>query len=103
MCIQQNQVDVAMPFPDSAPRIPEGTRIYAIGDVHGRADPLEALLAEIDGRIGAAPVVLPEAPEPGADRYLAVVAEGGRRRHSLARLAEEEPTRGRPGRLHVRQ
>lgn len=48
MCIQQNQVDVAMPFPDSAPRIPEGTRIYAIGDVHGRADLLEALLAEID-------------------------------------------------------
>tara|TARA_R110002020_G_scaffold16871_103_gene59925 strand:+ start:284 stop:1018 length:735 start_codon:yes stop_codon:yes gene_type:complete len=37
-----------MPFPDTAPRVPEGTRIYAIGDVHGRADLLEALLAEID-------------------------------------------------------
>ncbi|WP_018700077.1 metallophosphoesterase family protein [Amorphus coralli] len=37
-----------MPFPETAPRTPEGTRIYAIGDVHGRADLLEAMLAEID-------------------------------------------------------
>ncbi|MGX1306747.1 serine/threonine protein phosphatase 1 [Amorphus suaedae] len=37
-----------MSYPDTAPRIPEGTRIYAIGDVHGRADLLELLLSEID-------------------------------------------------------
>ena len=37
-----------MPFPDTAARTPEGTRIYAVGDVHGRADLLEAMLAEID-------------------------------------------------------
>jgi serine/threonine protein phosphatase 1 len=35
-----------------APRLPNGLRVYAIGDVHGRADLLEALLLAIerDGR-----------------------------------------------------
>jgi serine/threonine protein phosphatase 1 len=30
------------------PRVPRGTRIYAVGDVHGRADLLEEVLAKID-------------------------------------------------------
>ncbi|MDQ0315197.1 metallophosphoesterase family protein [Amorphus orientalis] len=37
-----------MPFPDSPPRVPDGTRIYAVGDIHGRADLLGAILAEIE-------------------------------------------------------
>jgi serine/threonine protein phosphatase 1 len=32
----------------AAPRLPDGLRIYAIGDIHGRADLLEALLQQID-------------------------------------------------------
>ncbi|WP_367197084.1 metallophosphoesterase family protein [Amorphus sp. 3PC139-8] len=37
-----------MAFPETAPRVPEGTRIYAVGDVHGRADLLGRILAEIE-------------------------------------------------------
>ncbi|GGH32192.1 surfeit locus 1 family protein [Cribrihabitans marinus] len=36
----------------------------------------EALLAEIDARIAAAPVALPVDPDPDTDRYLPVRAEG---------------------------
>lgn len=36
----------------------------------------QALLAEIDARIGAAPVELPASPDPDQDRYLAVRVEG---------------------------
>ncbi len=36
----------------------------------------EAMLAEIDARITAAPVAVPVAPDPEADRYLPVEAEG---------------------------
>ncbi len=36
----------------------------------------EGVLAEIEGRIGAAPVAIPEAPDPEADRYLSVEATG---------------------------
>jgi Calcineurin-like phosphoesterase len=35
----------------SKPRLPDGTRIYAIGDVHGRADLLQSLLTVIDADI----------------------------------------------------
>ncbi len=33
----------------AAARLPDGLRIYAIGDIHGRADLLESLLLQIDG------------------------------------------------------
>lgn len=33
--------------PPRADRVPDGVRVYAIGDIHGRLDLLEALLAEI--------------------------------------------------------
>lgn len=36
----------------------------------------EAVIAEIEARIGAAPVVLPIVPDPEADRYLPVMATG---------------------------
>ena len=35
--------------------VPEGTRIYAIGDVHGRLDLLESVLARIDTDMGGHP------------------------------------------------
>lgn len=34
------------------------------------------VIAEIEGRIGAAPVAIPDAPEPDRDRYLPVIARG---------------------------
>jgi serine/threonine protein phosphatase 1 len=40
-------------------RLPEGVRIYAIGDVHGRADLLEQVFTRIDTHIAAYPVDRP--------------------------------------------
>ncbi len=42
-----------------SPRLPEGVRIYAIGDVHGRVDLLDRLLSRIDAHIAKHPVVRP--------------------------------------------
>jgi serine/threonine protein phosphatase 1 len=41
--------------PVSKPRLPSGRRIYAVGDVHGRADLLAELLARIDQDLRARP------------------------------------------------
>ncbi len=41
-----------------------------------RLDWKKAILADIDARIAAAPVALPEAPDPEGDRYLPVAADG---------------------------
>jgi serine/threonine protein phosphatase 1 len=38
------------------PRLPEGIRIYAFGDIHGRADLLKHLFAEIDADLAHSPV-----------------------------------------------
>jgi serine/threonine protein phosphatase 1 len=38
------------------PRVPEGVRIYAVGDIHGRADLLDGLLSRIDADLARAPV-----------------------------------------------
>jgi serine/threonine protein phosphatase 1 len=38
------------------PTLPKGLRIYAIGDVHGRADLLDRVLSRIDGDLTASPV-----------------------------------------------
>lgn len=43
------------PPPQGMARVPDGTRVYAVGDVHGRADLLEALLAEIAADVRARP------------------------------------------------
>ena len=45
--------------PTNRPRIPEGLRIYAIGDVHGRADLLEQILLRIDAHQTAHPAFRP--------------------------------------------
>ncbi len=37
----------------SAPSIPDGRRVYAVGDIHGRADLFDALLKRIDDDIDA--------------------------------------------------
>jgi hypothetical protein len=39
-----------------SPRIPDDVRIYAIGDVHGRADLLQRMLSTIDRTLAAYPV-----------------------------------------------
>jgi serine/threonine protein phosphatase 1 len=40
-------------------RLPEGVRIYAIGDVHGCADLLDRILSRIDAHVAAHPIVRP--------------------------------------------
>jgi serine/threonine protein phosphatase 1 len=40
---------------EEPPRVPDGVRIYAIGDVHGRADLLAQVLADIDGDLAMRP------------------------------------------------
>ena len=47
---------LASPLRTSKPRIPDGMRVYAVGDVHGRADLLEALLVRIDADLTARPI-----------------------------------------------
>lgn len=42
-----------------AGRLPEGVRIYAIGDVHGRADLLDRLISRIDAHVAAHPIERP--------------------------------------------
>ena len=39
----------------SKPRVPEGIRIYAIGDIHGRADLLDAVFERIDSDLAKTP------------------------------------------------
>jgi serine/threonine protein phosphatase 1 len=40
----------------SAPRLPEGVRVYAIGDIHGRADLLDGVFRRIDTDLARHPV-----------------------------------------------
>jgi serine/threonine protein phosphatase 1 len=42
--------------PPKKPRIPSGRRIYAVGDIHGRADLLSDLLMHIDDDLKARPI-----------------------------------------------
>jgi hypothetical protein len=37
------------------PRVPEGIRVYAIGDIHGRADLLDQTLNRIDADLASNP------------------------------------------------
>jgi serine/threonine protein phosphatase 1 len=43
----------------AGPRVPDGQRIYAVGDVHGRADLLAALLERIDDDLRRHPIPQP--------------------------------------------
>ena len=38
------------------PRVPDGVRIYAIGDIHGRADLLEDMFKRIDADLASNPI-----------------------------------------------
>ena len=54
------------------PSLPAGLRVYAIGDIHGRYDLLEALYADIGGDIERAP---PERSIEDTQHHILVVAE----------------------------
>ncbi len=41
------------------PSLPSGLRVYAVGDIHGRCDLLNELLARIDADVAARPAVTP--------------------------------------------
>jgi serine/threonine protein phosphatase 1 len=43
------------PSPPRLPAVPVGARYYAIGDIHGRLDLYETLIAAIEAEIAAAP------------------------------------------------
>jgi serine/threonine protein phosphatase 1 len=42
-------------MPHTEPKLPDGLRVYAIGDVHGRFDLLQVLTAKIEADLSAAP------------------------------------------------
>ncbi|MBI3444234.1 MAG: serine/threonine protein phosphatase [Magnetospirillum sp.] len=44
---------------DRIPKVPDGTRVYAIGDIHGRLDLLESLFEDICDEIRQTPVSRP--------------------------------------------
>jgi serine/threonine protein phosphatase 1 len=44
---------------DKRPKIPSGKRVYAVGDVHGRADTLATVLCRIDADLSAYPIAQP--------------------------------------------
>jgi serine/threonine protein phosphatase 1 len=75
------------------PRIPSGQRVYAIGDVHGRADLLANLFARIDADLQARPiphpiqVLLGDYIDRGPDsRQVIDLLIGRRRSHDLIPL-----------------
>ena len=47
----------AAPGLKAPPRVPSGVRVYAVGDIHGRADVLTALFTRIDQDLKARPTV----------------------------------------------
>src|ERR1039457_7617428 len=69
------------------PRVPEGVRIYAIGDIHGRADLLERMLNRIDADLASNPVRL------GIQVFLGdYIDRGPASREVLDRLVERKST-----------
>jgi serine/threonine protein phosphatase 1 len=47
---------LASPQQEAQPRIPNGIRVYAIGDVHGRVDLLKSVFGRIDATLKAHPI-----------------------------------------------
>lgn len=69
------------------PRVPEGVRIYAVGDIHGRADLLDAMLKRIDADLEASPVPV------GIEVYLGdYIDRGPDSREVIDRLVERNRT-----------
>jgi serine/threonine protein phosphatase 1 len=91
------------------PSVPEGRAVYAVGDVHGRADLLDELMTHIDadaaglGGLSPALVFLGDYVDRGPDsrgvidRVLAVIGSGryevhalkGNHEHALSRFLED--------------
>jgi serine/threonine protein phosphatase 1 len=69
------------------PRLPAGVRIYAIGDVHGRADLLDQIFTRIDAHIASHPIVRPVQVLVGD-----YIDRGPNSRQVLDRLIEREAT-----------
>ncbi len=46
---------LSSPAPVKLPQVPDGTRYYAIGDIHGRLDLFEPMIAAVEEEIAAAP------------------------------------------------
>lgn len=67
------------------PRLPEGVRIYAIGDVHGRVDLLDRIFSRIDAHLAAHPAVRPVQVLIGD-----YIDRGPRSREVLDRLIDRE-------------
>lgn len=79
------------PDPTAAPEIPiasvpEGHRIYAIGDIHGRADLLDMMTREIEADLRSAPA----ATAPGAVFLGDYVDRGPHSSRVLERLAKRD-------------
>ncbi|MFM7404480.1 MAG: metallophosphoesterase, partial [Erythrobacter sp.] len=54
----RNLLDLFAPAPPpKLSAVPDGTRYYVIGDIHGRLDLFEAMIIAIEGEINAAPAL----------------------------------------------
>lgn len=53
--LQKLRAFFSPPPPPKLPAVPDGRRYYAVGDIHGRLDLFEAVIAAIEGEIAAAP------------------------------------------------
>jgi serine/threonine protein phosphatase 1 len=73
---------------DRRPRVLEGVRVYAIGDIHGRVDLLDAAIERIDADLAAKPV--PHSIEVFLGDY---VDRGPASRQVLDRLVTRKRTR----------
>lgn len=67
------------------PRVPEGIRVYAVGDIHGRADLLEEVLKRIDADLARSP------PQGSIEIFLGdYIDRGPASRQVLDRLIERQ-------------
>lgn len=80
--------------PPPPPAVPDGTRWYAIGDIHGRLDLFDALIAGIEAEIAAAPgldhrvVLLGDLVDRGPDSAAVIArARAWQRRRNVRILA----------------
>jgi serine/threonine protein phosphatase 1 len=86
------------PSSRSAPRIPQGVRVYAVGDVHGRADLLTQTFSQIDIHLAQYPVsraievFLGDYVDRGPDsnQVIDLLAERGRTREAMCLKGNHE-------------
>ena len=68
------------------PRIPDGIRVYAVGDIHGRVDLLDQLFTRIDADLAANPGAI------GIEVYLGdYIDRGPASREVIDRLGGAQP------------